>query len=138
MAPPSETLDCRERVERVEAEEVEGVDTERSSSGTASRAREGETLGEGELGRWMGEVTVLEGVSAVMVGTSIGVRCTTGRTDVGRATSPREADVTVGSNGVSRYSHTAHMTTTVYLPWLLSHPQKGAPSISKHRPANPR
>lgn len=51
----------------MEAEEVEGVDTERSRCGTASRAREGETLGEGELGRCRGEVIALEDVSAAMV-----------------------------------------------------------------------
>lgn len=47
------------------------METERSSNGTASRASEGETLGEGELGRCAGEVTVLSGgligISAIVM-----------------------------------------------------------------------
>lgn len=37
----------------------EGVETERSSNGTASRAIEGDTLGEGESGRCVGEARPL-------------------------------------------------------------------------------
>lgn len=70
MATPSESLDCRERVESVEAEEYDGVETERSSRGTASKAREGEMLGDGEPGRCSGDVMVLSGglvvVSAII------------------------------------------------------------------------
>ena len=40
---------------------VDGVETARSRSGTASRASDGEVLGEGELGLWSGEVTLLSG-----------------------------------------------------------------------------
>lgn len=57
MAPPSLSRDCRDLIE--EAVEVEGVETERSSGGTASSAREGETEGEGEEGRCRGEATLL-------------------------------------------------------------------------------
>lgn len=65
-------------------EELDGVDTERSSSGTASRASDGETLGEGEHGRCSGEVTLLAGVladkSAMLDSYQIcyDPRCTTG------------------------------------------------------------
>ena len=49
---------------------VDGVETARSRSGTASRASDGEVLGEGELGLWSGEVTLLSGglviVSAIL------------------------------------------------------------------------
>ena len=45
----------------VEAVELAGVDTERSRLGTASRAREGDTLGDGEDGRSEGELRVLAG-----------------------------------------------------------------------------
>lgn len=38
-----------------------GVDTVRSRRGIASRAREGETLGQGEEGRRSGELSVLAG-----------------------------------------------------------------------------
>lgn len=58
VAAPSESLDCLDRVERVEPVEL-GVETERSSSGTASRAIEGDTLGEGESGRSSGEAIPL-------------------------------------------------------------------------------
>ena len=44
-----------EKVEHV------GVDTVRSRRGMASRAREGETLGQGEEGRRSGELSVLAG-----------------------------------------------------------------------------
>lgn len=52
---------------------MEGVETERSSEGTASRAREGEMDGEGEDGRCCGDVAVLSGgledvVFAIFVG----------------------------------------------------------------------
>lgn len=50
-------------------DELDGVDAERSRCGTASRASEGETLGDGELGRSSGEATLLvgwlAGVSAI-------------------------------------------------------------------------
>jgi hypothetical protein len=59
--PPSESLDSRERVEVVEKVEHVGVDTVRSRRGIASRAREGETLGDGEPGRRNGELRVLAG-----------------------------------------------------------------------------
>lgn len=39
--------------------ELDGVETERSSSGTASRAIDGDTLGEGESGRCSGEARPL-------------------------------------------------------------------------------
>lgn len=39
--------------------ELDGVDTERSSNGTASNAIEGETLGEGESGLCSGEARPL-------------------------------------------------------------------------------
>jgi len=45
----------------VEAAELAGVETERSRLGTASRASEGDTLGEGEEGRCTGELSVLAG-----------------------------------------------------------------------------
>jgi hypothetical protein len=45
----------------VEKVEHVGVDTVRSRRGTASRAREGETLGQGEDGRRSGELRVLVG-----------------------------------------------------------------------------
>ena len=61
MVPPSDSLDCRDRVDDVEIVELAGVDTERSSNGTASSARDGETLGDGELDRRSGEVTLLNG-----------------------------------------------------------------------------
>ena len=48
-------------MERVDAVEEDGVDTERSRTGTASRASEGDTLGDGELGRRSGEVALLVG-----------------------------------------------------------------------------
>ena len=44
-----------------EAVEVEGVETERSRCGIASRARDGEIDGLGELGLWFGEATLLSG-----------------------------------------------------------------------------
>ena len=56
VAPPSDSRDLLDWVEKVERVEVEGVDTERSSSGTASRASEGEMLNEGEVANWIGEV----------------------------------------------------------------------------------
>lgn len=40
---------------------MDGVETARSRSGTASRAREGDILGDGELGRWSGDATLLSG-----------------------------------------------------------------------------
>jgi hypothetical protein len=45
----------------VEKVEQVGVDTVRSRRGIASRAREGETLGQGEEGRRSGELRVLAG-----------------------------------------------------------------------------
>jgi hypothetical protein len=45
----------------VEKVEQVGVDTVRSRRGIASRAREGETLGQGEEGRRSGELSVLAG-----------------------------------------------------------------------------
>lgn len=46
-------------------EELEGVDTERSRRGVASRAKEGDTLEDGELGLCSGEVaTLIGGVAA--------------------------------------------------------------------------
>lgn len=51
--------DCLDRVERVEMVELEGVDAALSRSGTASRARDGDVLSDGELGRCSGEVTLL-------------------------------------------------------------------------------
>jgi hypothetical protein len=54
----------------VEEAELDGVDTERARSGTASSANEGVTLGDGELGRCSGVVTALKGgvglVSAIL------------------------------------------------------------------------
>lgn len=44
----------------MDPEESDGDETERSSSGTASRASEGDTLGEGELDRRSGESTLLD------------------------------------------------------------------------------
>ena len=53
-------------MEIVELVDVEGVETVRSSRGTASRAREGDMLGDGEPGRWSGDVTMLaSGLPAV-------------------------------------------------------------------------
>lgn len=130
MAPPSETLDCRERVERVEAEDVEGVDTERSSSGTASRAREGETLGDGELGRWRGEVTVLEEVSAMVALIEVYVARPDRLMPVICTPIPRAADVRVDSTGVSRCSHTACMTT---VPWCSCHGFSVIPRKGRHQ-----
>lgn len=49
VAPPSLSRDWRDRIE--EAVEVEGVDTDRSSGGTASSASDGDTDGDGEDGR---------------------------------------------------------------------------------------
>ena len=57
VAPPSDTRECRDRLDREEM--VDGVDTARSRSGTASRASDGDILGEGELGLWTGEATLL-------------------------------------------------------------------------------
>lgn len=59
VAPPSDNLDRPDRVDSVDADELEGVDAARSSCGTASRASEGDTLGEGEHGRCSGEATLL-------------------------------------------------------------------------------
>ena len=60
MAPPSDTLDCRrDRVESSETLELDGVDTERSSRGMASRASDGEMLEDGESGRCIGDVALL-------------------------------------------------------------------------------
>jgi len=59
--PPSESLDSLDRLEVVEKVEQVGVDTVRSSLGIASRAREGDTLGQGEEGRRSGELSVLVG-----------------------------------------------------------------------------
>ena len=53
-------------MESVDIEELEGVDTERSRRGVASRAREGETLEHGELGLSSGEVALLKGGVAVV------------------------------------------------------------------------
>lgn len=76
MAPPSLRRDCLERIE--EAVDVEGVETDRSSWGTASSARDGETEGEGEEGRCCGEVALLAGgletVSAIFGQTRIVAR----------------------------------------------------------------
>ena len=47
-------------------EELDGVETERSRSGMASRASEGETLGDGELDLCSGEVAPLTGALAVV------------------------------------------------------------------------
>jgi hypothetical protein len=59
VAPPSDEREFLDRVERVDI--VDGVETARSRSGTASRAREGEILGDGELGLWSGDATLLSG-----------------------------------------------------------------------------
>lgn len=59
VAPPSDDRECRDREDSVEM--VDGVETARSSSGTASSARDGDVLGEGELGLWSGEATLLSG-----------------------------------------------------------------------------
>lgn len=48
-------------MERVDAEELDGVDTERSNEGMASSAKDGEALSEGELGRCSGEAMMLSG-----------------------------------------------------------------------------
>lgn len=61
MAPPSERREWRDRVERVDEEELDGVDTERSNEGIASSANDGDALSEGELGRCSGEAMVLSG-----------------------------------------------------------------------------
>lgn len=61
VAPPSESRDWRERVEVVLIVEQVGVETARSSVGTASRASEGETQRGGEEGRLSGELTALGG-----------------------------------------------------------------------------
>lgn len=60
MVAPSESLDCLDLVESVEPES-DGVENDRSSGGTASRASDGETLGEGEAARCNGEVFALAG-----------------------------------------------------------------------------
>ena len=49
VVAPSDRRELRDRVESDEI--VEGVETARSSRGTASSASEGDVLGEGELGR---------------------------------------------------------------------------------------
>lgn len=49
---------------------LEGVETERSSNGTASRASEGVTDGEGESGRWRGDVMLDSGGEGAMSGVS--------------------------------------------------------------------
>lgn len=51
----------RDLVLRVEAAELAGVETDRSRFGTASRASEGDMLGEGDEGRCTGELSVLAG-----------------------------------------------------------------------------
>lgn len=61
VPPPSESLDCRERLEVVEKVEHVGVETVRSRVGTASRASEGETLKDGEAGLCSGELSLLVG-----------------------------------------------------------------------------
>lgn len=53
-------------MESSETEELEGVETERSSKGTASSASDGETLGEGDSGRCTGEVRPLIGALDVV------------------------------------------------------------------------
>lgn len=47
--------DGRDLTERDEADELDGVETDRSRCGTASNARDGEVLKDGELGRSSGE-----------------------------------------------------------------------------------
>ena len=59
--PPSDSRDSRDLLEVVEKVEHVGVDTVRSRRGIASRAREGETLGQGDEGRRSGELSVLAG-----------------------------------------------------------------------------
>ena len=59
VAAPSESLDCRDLVESVDAAELDGVDADRSSRGTASRASDGETLGEGDAGLCSGDGMLL-------------------------------------------------------------------------------
>lgn len=66
VAPPSESREFLDREERVEPAELEGVETERSRSGTASRASEGDTLSDGESGRVSGEAMLLAGGLGVM------------------------------------------------------------------------
>ena len=61
MKPPSLDRECRERTDGVETEEVEGVETDRSRFGTASRAGDGDTLGDGELGLRIGDAMLLCG-----------------------------------------------------------------------------
>jgi hypothetical protein len=81
--PPSESLDSRDLLEVVEKVEQVGVDTVRSSRGIASRAREGETLGQGEEGRRSGELSVLVGgvvssLKAMLASCRDGMGCVTG------------------------------------------------------------
>ena len=59
VAPPSDEREFLDRVESVDI--VDGVETARSRSGTASRAREGDVLGEGELDRRFGDAAMLSG-----------------------------------------------------------------------------
>ena len=61
MADPSESLECLDRVDSVLPVVLDGVDTDRSRSGTASNASEGVTDGEGESGRCMGLVMLDSG-----------------------------------------------------------------------------
>lgn len=71
VVAPSDRRDDRDRVDRVDPEELDGVEVERSKYGTAPSAIDGDTLGDGELGRCSGEVTLLaglvEGVSAIAI-----------------------------------------------------------------------
>jgi hypothetical protein len=82
VPPPSESLDSRDRVDVVEKVEQVGVDAVRSSLGIASRARDGETHGEGDSGRTSGELSVLAGglvsSSAMLASCRDGMDCVTG------------------------------------------------------------
>lgn len=58
---PSDNREFLDRVDKVETVDVEGVETQRSSSGTASRARDAVVLGDGDLERCSGEAMLLTG-----------------------------------------------------------------------------
>ena len=68
MEPPSEA-DETDREES--ADEVDGVETERTRRGQAPKASDGDTLGDGDEGRSRGEFFVLiGGVMSAMLGLS--------------------------------------------------------------------
>lgn len=97
--PPSESLDSRDRVEVVEKVEQVGVEAVRSRRGIASRASDGDVLGDGEPGRRSGELSVLVGglvssvsSSAMVASCRDGMGCDTGGGG-GRSSSPDSSSV---------------------------------------------